>query len=180
MTSSQTPPCFDSENVGQAFLNEACCQLETATHKIKHCLNQLTDEQIWWRPTEPQNSIANLILHLSGNVRQWIVSGVGSEPDVRNRPLEFTERSSIPREALIRRLDDVLQRADAVLRTVSIRQILERRCIQGFETTGLSAIFDCVSHFKGHAQEIICLTRMQLGDRYEFDWIPSTPEQGAP
>jgi hypothetical protein len=74
----------------------------------------------------------------------------------------------------------MLGRADEVLRTVSPQQLLESRRIQGFDTTGLSAIFDSVSHFRGHTQEVICLTRMQLGDRYQFDWIPSTPEHGAP
>lgn len=169
-----------SEAVGQVYLDEARRQLAKASAKIKHCLSQLTEEQVWWRPTEPQNSIANLILHLCGNVRQWIVSGLGGETDIRNRPQEFAERGPIPKEDLLRRLEDVLQQADAVVRTVSAQQLLESRRIQGFETTGLSAIFDTVAHFKGHTQEIICLTRMQLGDRYQFDWIPSTPEQGSP
>lgn len=125
------------------------------------------------------NSIGNLVLHLSGNVRQWIISGVGGEADVRNRPKEFSERGPFDREELIRRLDEVVQQADEVLRVVTPQQLLEPRRIQGFETTGLSAIFDSVAHFRGHTQEIVCLTRMQLGDAYRFEWAPSTPEEGA-
>ena len=66
-----------------------------------------------------------------------------------------------------------------IFATVTAQQLVERRRIQGFETTGLAAIFDSVAHFKGHTQEIVCLTRMQLGDSYRFEWIPSTPEEGA-
>jgi uncharacterized damage-inducible protein DinB len=175
----ESPFISRSEAIGQAYLDEAQDQLLKATRKIKHCLSQLTDEQIWWRPTEPQNSIANLVLHLCGNVGQWIVAGLGGKPDIRNRPQEFAEREPTSKEELIRRLDDVIAQAEGVLRTVSSQQLVESRRIQGFETTGLSAIFDSVSHFKGHTQEIICLTRLQLADRYQFDWIPSTPEQGA-
>ncbi|HUG89367.1 MAG TPA: DUF1572 family protein, partial [Planctomycetaceae bacterium] len=148
-----------------------------ASAKIRHCLNQLTDEQVWWRPTPPQNSIANLILHLCGNVRQWIISGLGREPDIRNRPQEFAERGPVPRDELIGQLDDAVRQADAVLGTLTPEQLLAHCRIQGFDTTGLSAIFDSVGHFKGHTQEIICLSRMQLGEAYQFDWIPSTAEQ---
>lgn len=169
----------DNENVAEAHTAAAREQLTKAAKVIKHCLGQLTDEQIAWRPQESLNSIGNLVLHLCGNVRQWIISGVGGEADVRNRPREFSERGPFDREELIRRLDEVVQQADDVLSTVTPQQLLQPRRIQGFETTGLSAIFDSVAHFKGHTQEIVCLTRMQLGDAYQFEWAPSTPEEGA-
>ena len=79
-----------------------------------------------------------------------------------------------------RQLNEVVEQADAVLRTLSPLQLLERRRIQGFDTTALSAIFDSVAHFKGHTQEIVCLTRLQLGEGYRYEWVPSTPEEGAP
>jgi hypothetical protein len=126
------------------------------------------------------NSIGNLVLHLCGNVRQWIVSGVGGAADVRNRPQEFAERGPFERDELLRRVGEAAQQADQVLAAVSPLRLLERRRIQGFDATGLSAILDSVAHFKGHTQEIVGLTRWQLGDAYRFQWTPSTPEQGAP
>ena len=72
-----------------------------------------------------------------------------------------------------------LTRRTSCSRTPRHYELLEPRRIQGFETTGLAAIFDSVAHFKGHTQEIVHLTRMQLGDRYRFEWVPSTPEEGA-
>jgi hypothetical protein len=169
----------DNASVGRAYLEEACRQLAEATSKIKHCLNQLNDDQVWWRPTPSQNSIANLLLHLCGNVRQWIISGVGGEGDIRRRPDEFSEQGPIAKAELISRLDRVVQEAAAVMKVASAEDLLKHRRIQGSDRTGLVAIFDSVAHFKGHTQEIICLTRMQLGEAYKFNWAPSTPEEGA-
>lgn len=165
--------------IGRAYLEEACRQLDRAKGVIEHCLNQLNDDQVWWRPTPSQNSIANLLLHLCGNLRQWIISGVGDEPDIRRRPDEFSEQGPLSKSELLRRLDDTVQQAAAVLKGASPQELLKHRRIQGAERTGLLAIFDSVAHFKGHTQEIICLTRMQLGEAYQFNWAPSTPEEGA-
>lgn len=167
-------------HLAAAYLAEAREQLAKATGVICHCLGQLNDERALWRPHESMNSVGNLVLHLCGNVRQWIISGVGGEPDLRDRPKEFAERGPFQAKELVRQLNELVERADAVLRTVPASQLLERRRIQGFDTTGLSAVFDSVAHFKGHTQEIVFLTRIQLGDNYRFEWVPSTPEEGAP
>lgn len=155
-------------------------ELESALERIKHCLGQLNDEQIWQRSYPSLNSIGNLILHLCGNLRQWIVAGVGGAPDVRNRPAEFAERGPIPKEALLHSLEGIVEEAKRVLAGVDARQLSEPRRIQGFDVTGVAAIFDSVSHFRGHTQEIVHMTRLQLGDAYKFAWMPTTPEQGAP
>ena len=158
---------------------EAGEELTSALARIKHCLDQLTDEQIGWRAAPGMNSIANLVLHLCGNVRQWIVAGLGGAADSRDRPAEFSEHGPIPKDELLRRLEAVVDEARAVLARQTARQLLEARRIQGFDVTGLAAIFDSVPHFRGHTQEIVHLTRLQLGDAYKFAWAPTTPEQGA-
>jgi hypothetical protein len=168
-----------SRTVGQAYIAQARHHLAAAHQRITHCLDQLNDVQLWWRPHEAMNSIANLILHLCGNVRQWIIAGVGGRPDTRNRPQEFAERGPIPKAEVARRLDAVVHEADAALAAVSDAQLLEPRRIQGFDETVLAAIFDSLAHFQGHTQEIIHLTRLQLGDRYRFAWGPASAEQGA-
>ena len=150
-----------------------------AADRIKHCLDQLTDEQVWRRSSESINSIGNLILHLSGNARQWIVAGIGGAPDVRQRPKEFSERGPIAKAELLRRLDEVVAEARAVLGKASAQDLLRKRSIQGFNVTGVEAIFDSVPHFKGHTQEIVHMTRCLLGDAYRFAWTPSTPQEGA-
>ena len=126
------------------------------------------------------NSVANIILHLCGNLRQWIVAGLGGGMDTRNRPAEFSERGPIPKDELLRKLETTVGEARAKLERQSARALIEIRRIQSFNVTGLAAIFDSVSHFRGHAQEIIHITRSQLGDDYQFAWKPKTPEEGAP
>jgi hypothetical protein len=86
----------------------------------------------------------------------------------------------IPKSELLQRLDEVVAAAAEALSKLTPEEMLRLRRIQGFEVTGLGAIFDSVPHFKGHTQEIICLTRMQLGEDYQFDWVPKTEEEGAP
>src|SRR6516164_8058942 len=158
---------------------EAAHELASALGKIKHCLGQLNDQQIWWRSQPSLNSIGNLLLHLCGNLRQWIVAGLGGAADVRNRPGEFAEQGPIPRADLLHKLETVVREAQQVLGRMTARQLLEVRRIQGFDITGLTAIFDSVPHFRGHTQEIIHITRLQLGDSYRFAWKPATSEQGA-
>jgi hypothetical protein len=157
----------------------AAHELDSALSRIRHCLGQLNDAQIWQRSQPGLNSIGNLILHLSGNLQQWIVSGVGGVPDDRNRPAEFAERGSTPKEELIRRLEVVVEEAKRTLVALTARQLAEVRSVQGFDLTGAATIFDSVPHFRGHTQEIVHMTRLQLGDAYKFAWTPSTREQGA-
>lgn len=167
-----------ADELATAVGAEAAHELASALTRIKHCLGQLTDEQVWWRSHPSLNSIGNLVLHLCGNLRQWIVAGLGGATDLRDRPTEFSERGPIPRNELVRRLEAVVDEARAVLARQTARQLLEARRIQGFDVTGLKAIFDSVPHFRGHTQEIIGITRLQLGYAYKFAWTP-TPEQGG-
>jgi hypothetical protein len=169
-----------ADELAAAVGTEAANELTSAMGKINHCLGQLTDEQVWRRSEPSFNSIGNLLLHLCGNVRQWLVAGLGGAADVRDRPAEFAERGPVPTEELLRRLENVVAEAKHVLTGLSARQLLEARRIQGFEVTGLAAIFDSVPHFRGHTQEIVHMTRLHLGDAYRFAWTPTTPEHAAP
>lgn len=171
---------ISAHTLAAALVQSVCDELSAALRKIQHCLRQLSDEQVWWRPAPNLNSIGNLLLHLSGNVRQWIVCGLSGSPDRRDRPAEFAADRAASGEELLRQLADTVAEAQAVLRGVSPQDLLRERRIQGFQLTGLQAIFDSVPHFRGHTQEIVHLTRHQLGDRYQFDFVPATKEQGAP
>ena len=86
---------------GRAFIEEARRLLrEDYLPKIERCLERLTDEQVWWRASEHSNSVGNLLLHLEGNLRQWVVCGAGGREDLRERDREFAERRVVPREDL--------------------------------------------------------------------------------
>jgi hypothetical protein len=168
------PPAPD---VTSLFRASARDNLTEGMEKIEHCVKQLDDDALWWRPTPKQNSVANLMLHLAGNIRQWIVSGVGGAPDVRDRPREFSERSGRPRNEILETLRSAVRDADAVLARLTAEQLVQPRRIQGFETNVTAAVFDVIAHFRGHTQEIIHITRAAVGDRYVFHFVPQGPEQ---
>ena len=89
---------MNANELATAIATETDRRLEASVGKIRHCVAQLSDEQLWWRPAESMNSIGNLVLHLAGNLRQWIVSGVGGETDTRERGREFAERGLVSRD----------------------------------------------------------------------------------
>lgn len=155
--------------IAPAFIQEARGFLVSDyLPKIERCLERLTDEQVWWRANPDSNSIGNLVLHLSGNVRQWIVSGLGGAPDARLRQQEFDERALIPRAELLALLKKTLEEVDNVLVAIDPLQLLERRRIQGSEVTQLQAIFHVVEHFSMHTGQIILLTKMLTSEGLQF------------
>jgi uncharacterized damage-inducible protein DinB len=144
--------------------------------KIERCLEKLSDEQIWWRANEESNSIGNLILHLCGNARQWIVCGVGSEPGTRNRDAEFEQRDAIPREELLTLLHSTLADVEKTLHTLDPGTLLDRRQIQGHDVDVLEAVFHVTEHFSMHAGQIFLLTKqLTAADLRFYDF-----EAGAP
>ena len=149
------------DEIGQSFI--ACARAyfaEDYLPKIERSLELLTDEQIWWRANPQSNSIGNLLLHLSGNVRQWIVCGLGGAADERDRDSEFAQRKTIPRAELLARLKQTLNEADAALAKLDTSKLLENHSIQGCDTTALAAIFHVVEHFSMHAGQIFLLTKL--------------------
>ncbi len=169
----------DEATIGAAYLSQARQTLDHALLKIRHSVNQLSDEDLWWRQHPSHNSIQNIVLHLCGNVRQWIAHAVGGAPDHRDRPTEFSDRRSLPKSDLLRMLSEVVAEASASLAECDPRRLLEKIRVQGFDTTVLAAIFDSVSHFVGHTHQVVYITRLRVGDAYKFQWTPQTPEQGA-
>ena len=141
--------------LSQTFLNESRRYLrDEYPANIDRALVALTDEQIWWRPNEDSNTIGNLILHLAGNVREWIVAGVGRMPNNRNRQQEFDERRKIPKHELLALLMSVLAEADEVLANLQGNELNETRQIQGSDTTVMNAIYHVVEHFSMHTGQI--------------------------
>lgn len=144
--------------------------------KIERCLEELTDIDVWWRAAEESNSIGNLILHLAGNARQWIVSSVGGKADVRVRQREFDEREMMPRSELLALLRRNMAEVDDVLARLDDSLLLERRQIQGRDVTILEAVFHVVEHFSMHTGQIILLTKMLTKKDLRFyDFSSGTP-----
>ena len=155
------------------FLVEARRTLEQRyLPRIERCLTLLSDEDIWWRPHPTSNSVGNLVLHLSGNVRQWIVAGLGGAPDVRERDKEFAETGPVPRRQLIARLRRAVREAGRVLGRLRTADLARQYSIQGFRTIGLQAVFHVTEHFACHAGQIILVTKLKRGEDLGFTRLP--------
>jgi Protein of unknown function (DUF1572) len=134
--------------------------LEEYWPRLRSCVESLTDEQVWWRPNEASNSIGNLILHLNGNVRQWLVSSFNRLEDVRDRPAEFSERRSIPASALLEKLGGTMLEASEVLARLTEADLLATFHIQGYTVDGLQAVYQVVEHFGMHYGQILFITKL--------------------
>ncbi len=151
------------------FVKCAADKLEQLLGRIESCAGRLTPEQIWMRGSEKQNAVGNLILHLSGNVRQWILYGVAGQPDRRERDLEFSERGEIRTEELLGRLRTTVQEALAVIRSLTAEQLLETTDVQTYHgIPKLQAVFHVVEHFSMHTGQIIFLTKWLTGEDLGF------------
>lgn len=146
--------------VESEFLRFSADKLEELCGRIETCVASLTPEQIWSRGGEHQNAVGNLILHLSGNVRQWIISGVGGAADVRERDAEFAARDGEKPEELVARLKKIVGDAAGVIHSLPADQLLSKITVQGYNVTKMEAIYHVVEHFTGHTFQIIFATKL--------------------
>jgi uncharacterized damage-inducible protein DinB len=155
--------------VARQFLRRSASQLrDLQLPRILEAVERLSEEDIWRRDGSASNSIGNLLLHLEGNVRQHVISGVGGVPDVRNRPAEFAATGGHTKAELLDRLARTVAEACSILEALDPALVLERRVIQNKEVILLDDIYTIVEHFAYHAGQIIyCVkARTQSG----FPW----------
>lgn len=131
--------------------------------RLRACVEPLTDEQVWWRPNEASNSIGNLILHLNGNVRQWLVDSFNRAEDKRDRPAEFNRREGLSAAELLASLDATMNEAATVLARLAADELLAPYEIQGYHVHGLDAVYQVVEHFGLHYGQIAYITKSLSG-----------------
>ena len=147
-------------SISQAFVARSRALLADEYRiKIRRAVEALPADALWWRPNDQSNSVGNLLLHLEGNVRQWIVAGVGGTPDRRDRPAEFAARETATAAELLARLDAVLDEADAIIAALDERALESPRTIQGRDVTVLDAVYQVVQHFALHAGQIFWVAK---------------------
>jgi hypothetical protein len=136
--------------------------------RMKECVAPLTEQQIWWRPNEASNSIGNLLLHLDGNVRQWLVDSFNKNQDERNRPAEFAAQGGLSAAELLARLGATLDEAAKVLDRLTVDELLAPYEIQGYHVRGLDAVYQVVEHFGLHYGQIVYITKSLLAKDLGF------------
>jgi len=150
------------------FLDNSASLLLESLGRIETCVDKLAPEQTWARSSGNQNAVGNLLLHLSGNVRQWILHGVGGQPDLRDRDAEFAALEGTGAKELLAGLRGTVEEAAALLRALPAERLLDRIFPQGYDVTVMGAIYHVVEHFSGHAFQIILLTKQFTGGDLGF------------
>ncbi len=141
--------------IEEGFIKETLKRLcDESPSRIHKCLDELTEDEIWFRPNDQTVSVGNLILHLCGNVRQYIISGIGEVKDVRVRDEEFNEKGPLPTEDLRTKLNETISGTRAVLENLKKDDFTKATCIQGFTHTGVEHILNVTQHFAYHTGQI--------------------------
>ena len=133
---------------------------EESMVRLKKCLAELTEAQIWYRPNKSSNSVGNLVLHLHGNVRQWVVAGLGKNKDVRERQLEFDEQGPVSTKKMLGDMDQLMVEVNAILDNTTSADLLEIRNVQGFQESGLSILVHITEHFSYHVGQMTYIVKM--------------------
>ena len=162
---------------GRAFLDRSRIILGSELlPRISRCVRELTEEDLWWRPNDVSNSVGNLMLHLEGNTRQWIIAGVGGEPDRRRRDEEFARREGVSGDELLEAITTPVGEAAGLLEHLPPEVLREERFIQGRQVSVLDAVYHVVEHFSMHTGQVIYITKLRTGRDLEFyrsvDGIP--------
>lgn len=147
------------------FLDYSARKLEQQAERIGVCLARLPEAEVWTRAGDSSNAVGNLVLHLSGNLRQWIIAGVGGAPDERDRDAEFTAWQG---DGLAERLAATVAESCQVIRALPAERLTEKVQIQKYEVTVMEAIYHVVEHFSGHAGQIFMMTKRATGDYLDF------------
>ena len=163
------PDVDQSVEIAREFIARSCYYLmDEYRTKLRKAVRVIPPSEIWRRPNEQSNSVGNLLLHLTGNVGQWIVSGVGGAPDTRDRLQEFGARGGPSADELLTRLEAVLEEADRVLGRLTPIDLLERRTIQGRNVSVMAAVYSAVQHFSTHLGQIIMVAKEHAPGQIRF------------
>ena len=154
--------------IEQAFLDFSVAKLSQYVERIEACAGRLSDDQIWSRGHAAENSIGNLCLHLTGNVRQWIVGGIGGEKDTRERDTEFAAKGGVARAELLANLRRTVEAACRVTSSLAPQRLEDKLNVQGYAMTVMQAIYHVVEHFAGHTGQVIFATKALEGEDLGF------------
>lgn len=152
----------------QDFLQQSIIRMNESTERIKICLDQLTEAQVWQKPNDNTNSIGNLILHLCGNITQYAIASLGNKKDERKRSLEFSTTGGYSKNELWQKMESTAQLATETVNNISESELLRIRNVQGFELSGLGIIVHVVEHYSYHTGQIALLTKLLTNKDLRF------------
>lgn len=155
------------------FKEQIVFRIQENSSRIEKCLSLLSEEEVWLQSGPETNSIANLILHLCGNIGQYIISSLGEKKDFRHRELEFSSRKGFTKNELYEKMETTCSAAIKVINGSSMEKLQKVRSVQGFKMTGLAACIHVAEHYSYHTGQIALLTKLfskkDLGFYADFD-----------
>lgn len=155
-------PLMQQSKLAAEFVSYASRKLGDHLAQIRRCVALLSEEQVWFRPNDNSNSVANLLLHLSGNLRQWIIGGVAGRPIARNRQAEFDVRGGISKDEALARLEQTVHEVCTVMESAGDDVLTRINEIQTYQVSGAAAILHVVEHFAFHTGQIVTTTKWLL------------------
>jgi uncharacterized damage-inducible protein DinB len=169
------------ETAGSEYLRLTAASLNLLTSRIVDCLGRLSEEQVWLRHHENENAVGNLVVHLSGSLQQWILTGLGGRPDARQRDQEFALRGGVTIPDLKSRLEDTVRTVVSLLGNFPEEKLNQSFPIRGRELSGMEVIFHVTEHVAQHAGQIVFATKLLTGQNlgYPRYFAPGGPRGGA-
>lgn len=147
------------EKIREEFVQNSLYRFDESTRMNMISLEQLSEDDVWKRPNESLNSIGNLILHLCGNITQYVISSLGETEDKRERDIEFSIESGFSKKELLRKLKETVETAKRVINDASLAQLVRKREVQGFYFSGIGVVLHAVEHYSYHTGQIAFWTK---------------------
>lgn len=138
----------------EELVNNALYRMDESTRMIKKSLEEISDDEVWQKPNASLNSIANLMLHLCGNISQYIISSLGETEDKRNRDTEFNTTGGLTKAAVLKKLEDTVNTAKRVIFDTTPEQFIKVRQVQGYSLSGVGIVLHAVEHYSYHTGQI--------------------------
>lgn len=156
------------EEIRSEFVKNARDRMDQSNRMIGICLQSLSEDEIWNKPNDSSNSIGNLIVHLCGNITQYIISSLGNKEDLRDRDKEFSSQETLSKKTLIEKLTQVTEEAKSVVVAASIKEFIDIRPVQAYSFSGIGNVLHAVEHFSYHTGQIALLTKIMKNKELGF------------
>jgi hypothetical protein len=166
-------------DAAKQFLRYSHERFARELERIHLCFDQIDEDEVWWHPAEGCNSIGNIVVHLCGNIGQWMGSVGGGRADTRDRHNEFVDQKAMAKAELLARIDETVAMALSAVENMNIAKLPEPIVIQDLHATFLTAIYETERHFAEHVGQIAYIAKMKRGGAWKPLWIPRTAAQGA-
>lgn len=146
----------------------AILRINENTPRVVQCINELSEEQLWQKPNENSNSMGNLVLHMCGNITQYVISSIGGKKDERVRDEEFDTTGGYNHIELIKKLENTMQESCKIIEAMTEEEAMRVRMVQGFEFSGIGNVIHAVEHYSYHTGQIAFYTKLLKNKDLKF------------